>query len=84
MLVRTVCRNGQCKEEAQKFRQCPNSEREQAVIDPKTKQEVWKPVPEEEQQVRDCMRELPAQPACTSKEQRAQPASLPCLLIALP
>jgi hypothetical protein len=51
-LFRTVCHNSKCKEETQKFRQCPNSEREQAVMDPKTKQEVWKPVPEEEQ-VRD-------------------------------
>lgn len=51
-LHRTSCVNGECKEEAQKFRQCPNRAREQASVDPQSKQEVWKEV-EEPEEVRE-------------------------------
>ena len=49
-LFRTSCVNDECKEETQKFRQCPNRAREQAEVDPKTKEEVWREV-EETQEV---------------------------------
>jgi hypothetical protein len=48
-LLKKTCRNGQCSEETEKFRQCEGQPREKAALDEKTGKQVWLPAEEDDQ-----------------------------------